>query len=71
MGKKKKALLDLHRFGKVRKKWESKFAKLLEANLESIKETVETVVEKVEEALVQIEEPQPEPEPVAEEKPNL
>ena len=52
MGKKKKALLDLQRFGKVRKKWETKFAKLLEANLETIKETVEIVVDKVEETLV-------------------
>lgn len=51
MGKKKKAFLDLRRFGKVRKKWETKFAKLLEANLASIRETVETVAEKVEEIL--------------------
>ena len=51
MGKKKKVLLDLHRFGKVRKKWETKFAKLLEANLETIKDTVEVVVDMVEETL--------------------
>ena len=43
MGKKRKAILDLHRFGKVRKKWETKFARLLEANLETIKEKVETI----------------------------
>lgn len=66
MGKKTKVLLDLRRFGKIRKKWETKFARLLEANLASIKETVETVAEKVEgiletskqeEVLAQAEEP--------------
>ena len=57
MGKKKKALLDLHRFGKVRRKWEAKFARFLEANLDSIRQTVDSVAEKVEEVLVQPEEP--------------
>ena len=69
MGKKRKALLDLRRFGKVRRKWETKFANFLEANLETIREKVESVTEKVEEILIQVEEPQPPPEPVVEEEP--
>ena len=67
MGKKRKALLDLRRFGKVRRKWETKFANFLEANLETIREKVESVTEKIEEVLVPSETVTPDP--VVEEKP--
>jgi len=60
MGKKKKALLDLKRFGKVRKKWESKFAKFL--NLQSSpqkkeEKSIDEVPHPVEEEKIQEEEP--------------
>ena len=60
MGKKKKILLEFKRIGKVRTKWKTKFAKLLEANLATIRETVETVAEKVEEVLIKQEAPKEE-----------
>lgn len=71
MGKKKKALLDLKRFGKVRKKWESKFAKFL--NLQSgVKKEEDQLIDEapqsVEEEKIQIEEPAIET-PKVEEKP--
>tara|TARA_A100001011_G_C13894829_1_gene668536 strand:+ start:219 stop:557 length:339 start_codon:yes stop_codon:yes gene_type:complete len=37
MGKKKKAFLEFERFGKVRRKWRTKFAKLLELKIDKLR----------------------------------
>lgn len=71
MGKKKKALLEFERFGKVRRKWQIKFAKLLEFRnkLQKKDQSIEKTPQPVEEEKIQAEEPVIETPTVEQEKP--
>ena len=64
MGKKKKLFLEFKRFGKIKKKWEAKFASLLGlATDNKVEEVASPQRPEEQEILIQVEEPKAEEKP--------